>query len=91
MVLYGCMAPGGRRDSAWHLYGAIQLYGKLYGVAAVWRTNAAPSHTSKVRKFHEIAKWHLKLQCNYTEITLQLKLHKLSLAEAAAALPPPIR
>ena len=46
---------------------------------------------TKVCKFHEIAKWHLKLQCNYTEITLQLKLHKLSLAEAAAALPPSIR
>ena len=36
MGLYGCMAPGGRRDDAWGLYGAIQLYGGLYGVPAVW-------------------------------------------------------
>ena len=26
MALYGCMAPGGRRDEACLLYGAIQLY-----------------------------------------------------------------
>ena len=25
MVLYGCMAPGGGRDRAWHLYGAPRL------------------------------------------------------------------
>ena len=30
MSLYGCMAPGGRRDRAWHLYGFIQLYEKMY-------------------------------------------------------------
>ena len=26
MGMYGCMAPGGRRDKAWYMYGAIQLY-----------------------------------------------------------------
>ena len=36
MGLYGCMAPGGRRDEACKMYGAIQLYGGLYGVPAVW-------------------------------------------------------
>ena len=51
MVLYGCMiiqccmglymavwrrAPGGRRDKVSLMYGAIQLYGGLYGVPAVW-------------------------------------------------------
>ena len=30
MGLYCCMAPGGRRDEACRVYGAIQLYGALY-------------------------------------------------------------
>ena len=36
MGLYGCMTPGGRRDRVSLMYGAIQLYGGLYGIPAVW-------------------------------------------------------